>query len=144
MTVRGARYAAAVLVGAGVLSVAPTAAAAPVPLTGTQWRFESSGFARTAPVRYTGSPAYFSITGKGGGGNDGCNVFGMDVALDGDRARFSGLVSTLRACVAPGAGEHFRAAFSGVRTVRVEGNRLRVNDGPRGYWTFVAAGPAKR
>lgn len=141
---RGARYAAALLVGACVVASAPVASAAPVPLTGTRWTFESSGFARTAPMKYTGAPAYVSLDGKRGGGNDGCNVFGMDVALDGDRARFSGLVSTLRACVAPGAGEQFRAAFSGVRTVRVEGNRLRVTDGPRGYWTFVAAGPAKR
>ncbi|MEC4611886.1 META domain (plasmid) [Tsukamurella tyrosinosolvens] len=144
MTVRGARYAAALLVGAGVAASAPAASAAPVPLIGTQWRFESSGVARTAPVKYTGSPAYFSIDGTRGGGNDGCNVFGMNVEVKGDRATFSGLFSTLRMCYVPGAGVQFGKAFAGPRTVTVTGNRLRVSDGPRGYWNFVANGPAKK
>ena len=141
---RGARYAAALLVGAGVVASAPVASAAPVPLTGTRWTFESSGFARTAPMKYTGSPAYVSLDGKRGGGNDGCNVFGMDAKVTGDKVAFSGMVSTLRACIVPGAGEQFRRAFDGTRTLRVTGNRLTVSDGPRGYWNFVATGPAKR
>ncbi|MCA0158003.1 META domain-containing protein [Tsukamurella sp. M9C] len=144
MTVRGTRLAAALLVGAGVAASAPVASAAPVPLTGTQWNFASSGFARTAPVKYTGSPAHFSIDGKRAGGNDGCNVFGMTAEVKGDRATFSGLFSTLRMCYVAGAGEQFRQAFDGPRTVKVTGNRLTISDGPRGYWNFVAAGPAKR
>lgn len=143
MTVRAARFAAALLVGAGVVASVPAASAAPVPLTGTQWRFDGHGFARMAPIKYTGAPAYFSIKGDGAGGNDGCNVFGMTAAVTGERVVFSGLVSTLRACFAPGAGEQFRTAFDGARTVKVTGDRLRVSDGPRGYWDFVANGPAK-
>lgn len=143
MTKRGVRFAAALLVGAGAAASAPVAAAAPVPLAGTQWKFESSGYARTAPVKYTGSPAFFSIRGKGAGGNDGCNVFGMNAEVQGERVTFSGLVATLRMCYVPGAGEQFRKAFAGPRTVKVTGNRLQVSDGPRGYWNFVANGPAK-
>ncbi|MGX9295430.1 META domain-containing protein [Tsukamurella paurometabola] len=142
MTVRGTRLAAALLVGAGVGAFAPVASAAPLPLVGTQWRFESSGVARTAPVKYTGSPAFFRIDReRGGGGNDGCNVFGMNAEVKGDRVTFSGLVSTLRMCYVPGAGEQFRKAFSGPRTVTITGNRLQVSDGPRGYWNFVAVAP---
>ncbi|WP_158635143.1 META domain-containing protein [Tsukamurella asaccharolytica] len=144
MTVRGARFAAALVVGAGVVASAPAASAAPVPLAGTQWRFESSGVARTAPVKYTGSPAHVSIDGKrSGGGNDGCNVFGMTAEVIGDRATFSGLFSTLRMCSAPNAGEQFRRAFDGARTVKVVGNQLTISDGPRGYWNFVASRPAR-
>ncbi|TWS26361.1 META domain-containing protein [Tsukamurella sputi] len=143
MTARAARVAASILVGAGVLASAPAASAAPVPLAGTHWRFDAHGFARAAPVKYTGAPAYFSIRGDGAGGDDGCNVFGMNAAVQGDRVVFGGLVSTLRACFAPGAGEQFRAAFDGPRTVAITGDRLRVSDGPRGYWDFVANGPAK-
>ncbi|CAM3929750.1 META domain-containing protein [Tsukamurella ocularis] len=144
MSARGARFAAALLVGASVVVSAPAASAAPVPLAGTQWRFESSGVARTAPVKYTGSPAHFSIDGKRGGGNDGCNVFGMNAEVKGDRATFRGLVSTLRMCYVPGAGEQFRKAFDGARTVRITGDRLTISDGPRGYWNFVANGPARK
>ncbi|KXP11564.1 META domain-containing protein [Tsukamurella pseudospumae] len=144
MTVRGARFAAALLVGAGVLASAQVASAAPVPLVGTQWRFEASGFARTAPMKYAGAPAFFSIKGAGGGGNDGCNVFGMTTVVRGETVTFSGMVSTMRACIRPGASAQFRAAFTGERTVRVTGDRLRVSDGPRAYWDFVAAAPSKR
>ncbi|MCS3781677.1 META domain-containing protein [Tsukamurella ocularis] len=144
MTARGTRLAAVLLAGAGFVASAPVASAAPVPLAGTRWALESSGFARTAPVKYTGSPAHVSIDGKRGGGNDGCNVFGMNADVKGDHATFSGLFSTLRMCDVPDAGEQFRRAFDGARTVRVTGDRLTISDGPRGYWNFVAAGPAKR
>ena len=92
----------------------------------------------------TGSPAFFSIRGKGAGGNDGCNVFGMNAEVQGERVTFSGLVSTLRMCYVPGAGEQFRKAFSGPRTVTITGNRLQVSDGPRGSWNFVAVAPGPR
>ncbi|MET9326401.1 META domain-containing protein [Tsukamurella sp. NPDC003166] len=144
MTVRGARFAVALLVGVGVAVPVPVASAAPVPLIGTQWRFEASGFARTAPVKYSGAPAFFSIKGAGGGGNDGCNVFGMTTAVRGESVTFSGMVSTMRACIRPGASAQFRAAFAGERTVRITGDRLRVSDGARGYWDFVAAAQSKR
>ncbi len=140
----GARFAAALLAGVAIAASAPAASASPAPLIGTQWRFESSGYARTAPVKYTGAPAFVAFHGDRAGGNDGCNVFGMDAAAAGDRVTFSGMVSTMRACIRPGAGTQFRAAFSGQRTLRVTGTRLTVSDGPRGYWNFVAAGPATR
>lgn len=145
MTVRGAGFVAALLVGAGVVASAPAASAAPqapAPLTGTQWRFAGHGVARTAPVAYRGAPAFFRLKDGGGGGNDGCNVFGMNAAVQGERVVFSGMFSTMRACFAPGAAAQFRKAFSGARTVTVTGNRLRISDGPRGYWDFVAAAPA--
>lgn len=146
MATFGVRCAAVLLVGAGLAASAPVASAAPVPtpLAGTKWRLESSGFARTAPVKYTGVPAYFSINGTQAGGNDGCNVFGVDARTSGERVEFGHLISTMRACLRPGAGRLFADAFKGVRTVRVTGDRLQVSDGPRGYWNFVAAGPAKR
>lgn len=127
-----------------MVAVAPAASAAPVPLTGTQWRFEASGFARTAPQKYTGAPAFVRINGTSAGGNDGCNVFGVTTRVTGDRIAFSEMVSTLRMCIRPGAGTQFAAAFKGERTVRITGDRLRISDGPRGYWDFVANGPAKR
>lgn len=144
MTVRGIRFGAALLVGAGVVASAPVAAAAPVPLTGTQWRFEASGYARTAPMKYTGAPAFFRIGGSRAGGNDGCNVFGVNAVVAGERVTFSDMISTLRMCIRPGAGTQFAAAFKDVRTVRITGDRLRISDGPRGYWDFVANDPAKR
>lgn len=144
MTVRGVRFTAALLVGAGAVASAPVASAAPVPLAGTQWRLDASGFARTAPMKYTGAPAYFSVRGERAGGNDGCNVFGVSARVTGERVSFGHMVSTMRACIRPGAGAIFSEAFRDVRTVRVTGDRLRISDGPRGYWDFVADGPTKR
>lgn len=143
MATHGARLTAILLAGAAFAASAPMASAAPVPLTGTQWRLESSGYARTAPVKYTGAPAFFRINGNQSGGNDGCNVFGGSATVAGDRVTFGNQVSTMRACIRPGAGELFRKAFKDARTARITGDRLQLSDGPRGYWVFVAARPAR-
>lgn len=134
------RIAATLLVGAAIAVGAPVASAAPpkpVPLTGTQWRLESSGVARSAPVRYTGAPAYLTVRGKHVGGNDGCNGFGGDANVVGDKVTFGPIISTQMACIRPGAGALFRTALKDTRTVRITGNRLQLLDGPRGYWNFV-------
>lgn len=130
-------------VGAALVISAPTTAAvaAPppaAPLIGTQWKLESSGFARTAPQPYRGSPAHFTLTSNQISGDDGCNATGGVAVVHGNRVSFGPLVSTMRACFAPGAQMIFSQAFRNTRTAAVVGNRLRLNDGPRGYWVFVA------
>ncbi|MDF0528484.1 META domain-containing protein [Tsukamurella sp. 8F] len=148
-----ARAAAAAVAVASVVTVAPGASAAPVgpgllppvtPVVGTQWRLVSTGYARTAPKAYKDAHASFTLSSKGVGGNDGCNGFGGDAEVRGHSVTFGPLISTMMACIRPGAGAIFHEAFKGTRTFTVVGNRLHLQDGPRGYWNFVAEKPVDR
>ncbi|GAA4383224.1 META domain-containing protein [Tsukamurella soli] len=117
---------------------------------GTRWRFEASGFARTAPTRYRGALAHITLTQQGtSSGDDGCNGIGGDARVA-DRhvtpqgateawITFGPLISTMMACIRRDAGAQFRQAFDGVRTVTVTGGTLRISGGPRGYRDVVAA-----
>lgn len=140
------RLSTAVVAAAAAVFVvaAPTAEAAPTrphpttPLSGTAWKLQASGYARTAPRMYTGSPAYFTIRNNSLSGNDGCNATGGMAVVHGSSVTFGHMISTMRACFAPGAEAIFRQAFTGTRSTRIVGDKLRLNDGPRGYWVFVA------
>ena len=130
----------------------PAEAPAEPPLVGTEWRLAAidgdpvSGGPRIT-VGFSDAPwdmmepGWLSL-----GGYDGCNDFGVGYRLEGTRFETGGgIVSNAMACGPPGGhvSDSLHARLRAARTLRIEGERLRLADslgaerlafGPRPVW----------
>src|SRR5262245_36266641 len=93
------------------------------------WNLTAYGPVRlTSPV-VTDSPASITINeAETLNGNSGCNRFGGESQVEGDKVTFSGLVSTLIACEEPimsQEGAMFKV-LSGVASYNIEENTLTL------------------
>ncbi len=110
-------------------------------LADTSWRLTSfvTGRAQTPAIESVATTLAFGSGGRASG-SGGCNTYGADYRVNGNRLSFGSIVSTMRACVDPGANRqeqrYYRALESASR-FNISGNRLTIfHDGGRGTLTF--------
>ena len=89
-----------------------------------KWVLESIRDRKTfAPIK--GVFINFDAAKGSAGGDSGCNVFGGEYTVKGDKIEISDIVSTMRACVEDGKMAVERDFFDGLRAA----NRFDVSDG---------------
>jgi len=89
-----------------------------------KWVLESIRDRKTfAPIK--GAFINFDAAKGSAGGNSGCNVFGGEYTVKGDRIEIIDVVSTMRACLEDEKMAIERDFFDGVRTA----NRYEISDG---------------
>ena len=76
-----------------------------------------------APIK--GAFINFDAAKGSAGGNSGCNVFGGEYTVNGEKIAITDVVSTMRACIEDDKMAVERDLFDGLRTA----NRFEISDG---------------
>jgi heat shock protein HslJ len=105
-------------------------------LANTEWRLTSFGPARneTVVLENTRITLKFGADGRAGG-SSGCNTYGSDYRVRGNRLSFGSIISTKRACLDPQANQQEQRYFRALETAnsfRLTGSRLTIFDNSGG------------
>jgi heat shock protein HslJ len=120
----------------------PTAAAGENPLVGTQWALESMGSPGAEIPVLSGSNVTLSFESDTQvGGSAGCNSFGGNYKVDGNKITFDQLIHTMMACADESVMQQENAYMNALQmagTYELSGDRLVIsyNDG-QGALNFV-------
>ena len=108
------------------------------PLNGTSWELYSMG--KYSPI--AGSRITINFKDGQVNGNSGCNTYGGDYQLNGDKIEFGMLMSTLMACADPAMMEQesiFMQYLGGTRSFEIVDGQLQIYGSEGEALTFVPA-----